>query len=119
AAVVLFADPQIAGSRALPDACQETRPEPPPAFVGFFDVQGTGAEPKDALQHADRSAQPLRAGEWPVQLHAARARFSSELDAREFFARRDLQIREGLVVLEFRVEPRADVLDQPRFEQQG
>jgi len=32
---------------------------------------------------------------------------------------RDLEIGEGLVVLEVAVEPRLDVLDQPALEQEG
>jgi hypothetical protein len=41
------------------------------------------------------------------------------LDAGKILAGDDLQIREGLVVLEVDVELRLDVFDEPIFEEQG
>src|SRR5690606_17257434 len=50
-----------------------------------------------------------------VELHAAVARRSSHLDSRIILVRGDLQVGEGLAVLQVLVELRLDVLDQTRF----
>ena len=78
-----------------------------------------GAELEDPLQHLHRPAQGPRAGERAVELHAAVRRLAGDLDAREVLAGRDLQVGKRLVVLQLLVVLRLDVLDQPRFHQQG
>src|SRR5207249_358909 len=82
-AVILFGDAEIARGRTLADAVQEARPEPAPALVVGVDVELTGAKLKDALQHLNRGAQTLGAGERPVEPDTAAARRARELDARE------------------------------------
>ncbi len=118
-AVVLLADPQIAGRGALLDGGQQARAEPPPALVGFFDVQAAGAELEDLLQHLDRTAQAPADGERTVQLDASILRLARQLDAREILAGGDHQVRKRLVVLQVVVVLRLDVLDQPGLHQQG
>src|SRR5207248_1005050 len=76
-------------------------------------------ELEDALEHLDGVPQRAGAGEGAVQLDAAAAGRARELDAREVLADADLQVREGLVVLEVDVEARADVLDEAGLQEQG
>ena len=110
---------EVARGRTLADAVQQARPKPTPAVVVGADVQRTGAELEEALQHLHRLPQRAGAGERAVELDAAPPRRPRELDAREFFAYSDLQIGKCLVVLQLDVETRLHVLDEPRFEKQG
>src|SRR4029453_13435489 len=96
AAVFLFADPQIAGRRALVDASQKTRPKPPPPFISLFDIERAGAEPEDLLQPPDRCAQLLSVGEWAVQFRPARLGLPREFHPRKILTDEDFQIRKGL-----------------------
>ena len=117
-AVILFTDPQVAGSRALVDARQQTGPKPAPAFVLFVDVERAGAEAKNLLQHGDGAAEFLGVRERPVKFRSRTLRSAREFDARKIFRRRDFQIGERFVVLQFLIEARLNVLDQPGFQQQ-
>src|SRR5262249_46133405 len=118
AAVVLLADAEVARGGALADGGEQTGAGPAPAVVVLGDVQGAGAELEDALQNLHGVAERAGAGERPVELDALAARLAGELDAGEVLADADLQIREGLVVLQLDVETRLDVLDQPGLHQQ-
>src|SRR5262249_51592071 len=118
-AILLLRDAEVARGRALVDAVQEAGAEPAPARVFLLDVERAGAELEDALEYLHRVAQALSARERPVEPHAAPARAARELDPRELLADADLQIGEGLVVFQLDVETRLDVLDKPRFHEQG
>ena len=83
-----------------------------------FDVERTGAEAKNLLQHRNRSPQLFCVGERPVEFRAAGLRCAGEFDAREVLADKDFQIGKRLVILEFLIEGRLNVLNQPRFHQQ-
>ena len=117
--VLLLADPQIAGRRALVDAGQQARAEPPPPLVAFRDVQAAGAELEDPLQHLHGAAQRAGAGKRPVQLDAPILRLARHLHARKILARGDHQVGKRLVVFLFLVVLGLDVLDQPGLHQQG
>ena len=98
---------------------EQAGPEPPPARVVLLDVQRAGAELEDLLQDVDGAAEALGPRERAVELDAAVERLAGEVDAGEVLAGGDLQVGEGLVVLEVAVVLRLDVLDEPGFDQQG
>ena len=101
------------------DAREQTWPEPPPTLVPLLDVEAAVAKLKHLLQHHNRRPQLLGIRKWTVELDATTRRFAGELHAREVLIGRDLQVRKGLVVFQFLVVLRLNVLDQPRFEEQG
>ena len=117
--VRLAVDPEVARGGALVDRVEQAGAEPAPAGVALLDVERAGAELEDLLEHLDRPAEALGAGERAVELHAAVERLAGEVDAGEVLAGRDLEVRERLVVLEVLVVLRLDVLDQPGFHQEG
>ena len=55
----------------------------------------------------------------PYSFAPLRPRLASDLDTRKVLVRRDLQVGKTLVVAEVAVELGLDVLDQPRFHQEG
>ena len=118
-AVALAIDPQVAGGRALVDRVEQAGAEPSPAGIVLLDVQRAGAELEDPLEDLDGAAEALGPRERAVELDAAVERLAGEVDAGEVLAGRDLQVGEGLVVLEVAVVLGLDVLDQPGFHQQG
>ena len=119
ATIVFAADPLVAWSRTLMNARQQARAEPAPSFIRFFDIQSAGTKLKNLLQDSDRSPQPFGIRERTVELCPARTGFPSELDSGKFFSNKNFQIRKGFVVLQFLIETRLNILDQPRFKQQS
>ena len=91
--------------------------KPLPTLFIRLDVQRTGAELEDALEYVNRGTEARGVRERPVKPHAFSPRRASDLDPRELFARPDLQVREGLVVLEALVELRSQVLDHAGLDE--
>jgi len=116
-AVLGLRDALVTRGGALVDVVQQARAEVTPPGGAPLDVQRAGAEPEYPLHRLDGRPQVRRAGERAEQRRAFGPGLAREVDAGEIVADRDLQVREGLVVLQLDVEPRLHVLDEPRFGQ--
>ena len=112
-------DAKIAGRGALVDGMQQAGAEPLPTLVVGVDIERTGAELEDFLQHLDRPAKLPWTGERPVKLRIAAFRLAGELHAGKILANVDFQVGERFAVAQIAVVLGENILDEPGFHQQG
>ena len=101
------------------DAGEQARPEPPPPLVAVVDIEAAGAKLENPLQYLDRPAQRAGIGERPEQPHALVSRL--RVTSIRGKSSRVVICRYGNVLSSFSslVVFGLNVLDQPRFHEQG